>query len=97
MRNPRFKEARAFERLRKTKVSNWLRYGLVAALVGIGALSLGCHRKIVSRTVIAGTVNGAAFQGRIEATIDTARGGSSTCVFDQLPAGFTPGTLSSHT
>jgi len=61
--------------------------GLSLAVFATGFL-LSCHRNInvVSRTVITGVVNGAAFKGSIVATIN-----------EQLPPQFTPGTLSTHT
>ncbi|WP_428264107.1 hypothetical protein [Haliangium sp.] len=53
--------------------------------------------RILSITEISGTVNDSAVRGRIEATIDTSRGGVSTCQFPSLPKGFTPGTFGTHT
>jgi hypothetical protein len=49
--------------------------------------------EITSRSTISGLVNGAAVEGRILATFNTALGGSSSCEFSQFPAGFNPGTL----
>jgi hypothetical protein len=69
------------------------------ALLGAGAFLLACDRKIdiVSRTTITGSVNGSPVEGRVSATFNTGRGGRSTCEFDRLPTGFTPGTFSTHT
>ena len=53
-------------------------------------------RDIVSRTRVKGTVNGAAVAGTVSATLNTGRGGSSTCEYPQLPGGFNPGTLNTH-
>jgi hypothetical protein len=74
----------------------------IVALSVICAASflLSCKKRsmdIVSRTVITGSVNATAFQGSINATITTGRGGTSTCVFEQLPPRFTPGTIGTHT
>jgi hypothetical protein len=51
---------------------------------------------IVSRSVITGVVNDAAFKGRVTAIISTGRGGYSVCEFEQLPVQFTPGTIGTH-
>jgi hypothetical protein len=53
--------------------------------------------EIVSLTEIVGTVNGAAVEARVSATIDTGRGGTTTCQFAKLPDLFTPGTFGTHT
>jgi hypothetical protein len=53
--------------------------------------------EIVSLTEISGAVNGRAVAGRISATINTGRGGRSTCQFSSLPDRFTPGTFGTHT
>lgn len=49
---------------------------------------------IVSGTSITGSVNGAAFENRVSATLNIGHGGRSSCEFSHLPVGFTPGTLS---
>ena len=74
------------------------RSAVMVSLVGVVAILPACRRKIdiVSRTVTMGSVNGAPFQGSINATINVGRGGTSTCTFDQLPPNFTPGTLGTH-
>ena len=71
---------------------------LALSLLGMTAFPSACRRKIdiVSRTVITGSANGAAFQGNVTATINTGRGGQSTCAFDQLPPSFMPGTIGTH-
>jgi hypothetical protein len=51
---------------------------------------------ILSRTVITGSVNGSPFEGRVSATFNTRRGGSSSCEFARLPEGFTPATVNTH-
>jgi hypothetical protein len=48
---------------------------------------------ITAKTTISGIVNGSAMEGKILASFNTGRGGSSSCEFSQLPAGFTPGTF----
>ena len=53
-------------------------------------------RDIVSRMRVKGTVNGAAVAGTVSASLNTGRGGSSTCEYAQLPSGFNPGTLNTH-
>jgi hypothetical protein len=53
--------------------------------------------EIVSITEITGTVNGAAVEARVSATIDTGRGGITSCQFQKLPDLFTPGTFGTHT
>jgi hypothetical protein len=53
-------------------------------------------RDIVSRMRVTGTVNGAAVAGTVSASLNTGRGGSSTCDYAQLPSGFNPGTLNTH-
>ncbi len=52
---------------------------------------------VTSRSTISGTVNGSTVEGKILATFNTGRGGTSTCDFSQLPMGFTPGTFGTHT
>ena len=71
------------------------------SVVSFAAFMLGCRRperniEIVSRTALAGTVNGSPVSGRVEATINVGRDGHSTCQFDHLPNGFTPATLGTH-
>ncbi len=56
----------------------------------------GRNVDILSRTVITGSVNGSPFEGRVSATFNTRRGGSSSCEFAKLPAGFTPSTINTH-
>lgn len=53
-------------------------------------------RDIASRMRVKGTVNGIAVAGTVSASINTGRGGSSTCEYSQLPRGFNPGTLNTH-
>jgi hypothetical protein len=53
-------------------------------------------RDIVSRMRVKGTVNGAAVAATVSASLNTGRGGSSTCEYAQLPSGFNPGTLNTH-
>lgn len=77
---------------------------LVGALLLVAAGCLvACDREasrgvdIVSRTTVTGVVNGSPLSGTISATLNTRRGGSSTCEFDRLPTGFTPATINTHT
>lgn len=53
--------------------------------------------EIVARTEVTGAINGAALRGHIVATVNTGRGGRSTCEFSQLPNRFTAATLGTHT
>jgi len=72
---------------------------MALSLLGAGAFLPSCKRgaEIASRTSIAGTDNGSAFQGSITATIRRDSGGISSCTFEQLPPRFTPGTIGTHT
>jgi len=74
--------------------------GAAALAVGLTACLCATDRlasiDIVSRTKIKGEVNGAKISGSIEATLNTGRGGHSTCEFTQLPPMFNPGTFSTH-
>ena len=54
-------------------------------------------KTVTVRTEIAGIVNGEPLKGRVVATLDTGRGGRSTCRFSKLPSGFTLGTFGTHT
>lgn len=54
-------------------------------------------RTITVKTAIAGVVNDQPIKGQVVATLDTGRGGKSSCRFTRLPAGFTPATLGTHT
>lgn len=85
------------------------RHALQLSVLSAGALFFGCAQhgaagpvarkdiEIVSITELSGAVNGSAIEGRVTASINTARGGTSTCQFTQLPERFTPGTFSTHT
>ena len=53
--------------------------------------------EITSLTEIVGTVNGAAVEARVTATIATGRGGTTSCEFAKLPDRFTPGTFGTQT
>jgi hypothetical protein len=50
-------------------------------------------KDITAQTSISGIVNGHAFKGKVNAAINTGRGGHSSCEFSHLPPGFTPATL----
>jgi hypothetical protein len=52
--------------------------------------------EIVSLTEISGAVNGAAVDARVSATINTGRGGTTSCQFERLPDRFTPATFGTH-
>lgn len=80
------------------------RLAMAWSLLGMGVVLLACAHNtrvrridVVSRTVISGSINASAVKGRVSATINTGRGGRSTCEFEQLPPSFTPGTLATHT
>lgn len=73
-------------------------------VLGVGVFLLACAHSvrvhnidIVSRTAISGSINGSAFESRVSATLNTGRGGRSTCEFIRLPPKFTPGTCATHT
>ena len=83
--------------------AGWWYQPAVALLLLNGVLLVGCYRyqadrgvDILSRTTVTGTVNGSPFKGQVSATLNTRRGGSSSCVFDQLPQGFTPASLTTQ-
>lgn len=81
------------------------------SLLSAGVLLFGCGPKggtpppkegpkdieVVSLTEISGTVNGAAVEARVTATINTGRGGTTSCQFTKLPDLFTPGTFGTQT
>jgi hypothetical protein len=74
----------------------------LAVLVGVAACVSGDSRArsdvdIVSRSRITGSVNGRGVEATVAATLNTGRGGSSTCTFSRLPQGFNPGTFGTHT
>ncbi|MGB7201396.1 MAG: hypothetical protein WBD16_03910 [Pyrinomonadaceae bacterium] len=52
---------------------------------------------ITSKTVYSGTVNGSPLEINVVATINTGRGGNSTCTFTKIPSGFNPASLGTHT
>jgi hypothetical protein len=70
----------------------------LATLLGAVTFLLACTRPVdvVSRTTLTGAINGSPVEGRVTASFNTSRGGRSSCEFDRLPVGFTPGTLSTH-
>ncbi len=72
--------------------------GMVIVLISsLAACGRGPSIDITSRSTISGVVNGSKVEGKILAHFNTARGGSSTCNFTQLPEGFNPGTFGTHT
>jgi hypothetical protein len=54
-------------------------------------------KEITARTSISGLVNGYAMKGNVLATINTDRGGRSSCEFSLLPPRFTPATFGNQT
>jgi hypothetical protein len=54
-------------------------------------------REIMAHTVISGFVNGQPMKGKVTASVDSDRGGRSSCEFTELPTGFTPATFGTHT
>ena len=54
-------------------------------------------REVTARTTISGFVNGKPLKGNVVATLETDRGGRSSCEFSHLPARFNPATLGTHT
>jgi len=81
---------------------SWRRVGALSILMfGLAAcatkdVSVQVDRDIVSRTEVTGTVNGGVVAGRVSASFNTARGGRSSCDYQKLPVGFTPGTIGTH-
>jgi hypothetical protein len=89
-------------RLRKPHAKCWLYSVFGLSLTAAFLVACGVNRDhdrsldILSRTVITGSVNASPFEGRVSATFNTRRGGSSSCEFDKLPTGFTPATMNTH-
>jgi hypothetical protein len=54
-------------------------------------------REVTARTVISGFVNGQPIKGKVVASVDSDRGGRSSCEFSALPKGFNPATFGTHT
>ncbi len=87
----------------KAHAKRWLHWALGLSLTA-GGLLVACslnrdHDRsvdILSRTVITGSVNASPFEGRVSATFNTRRGGTSSCEFDKLPTSFTPATINTH-
>jgi hypothetical protein len=52
---------------------------------------------VTAKTTISGNVNGSPLEADVVAIFNTGRGGSSTCKFTKIPAGFGPATLGTHT
>ena len=52
---------------------------------------------ITVQTTIAGIVNGEAFNGRVEASLNAEGGGRSSCEFSKLPRGFNPAVFGTQT
>ena len=51
---------------------------------------------ITARTKYTGAINGNSIAIDVVATINTGRGGNSTCTFTSIPSGFNPATLGTH-
>jgi hypothetical protein len=49
--------------------------------------------EITARSVVSGIVNGQALKGNVLASLNTDRGGRSSCEYSELPRGFTPATF----
>ena len=72
--------------------------------LGMGIVLLtslaACRRErdvdVSAKTTISGIVNGSPMEVDVLATFNTGRGGSSTCTFTKLPAGFNPASLGTH-
>jgi hypothetical protein len=64
---------------------------------------LACHRpgeqdvrkdiEVTAKTKYSGTINGTPISIDVLATINTGRGGRSSCTFTSIPTGFNPATL----
>ena len=69
---------------------------LVMVIV-LSASFAACRRErdidVTVRTTMSGIVNGSALEATVVATLNTGRGGSSTCTFTKLPGGFNPASL----
>jgi hypothetical protein len=77
-----------------------------ATLLGVGVILLlaslapTCRERrdardidVASKTTYTGTINGSPIKVDVSATINTGRGGSSSCTFVELPSGFNPAVL----
>lgn len=78
------------------------RLWLFAIGVILTAFLAACPRaardiNVNAKTMYSGIVNGSPMEVDVLATINTGRGGSSTCTFTKLPPGFNPATLGTHT
>ena len=51
---------------------------------------------VTAKTSYSGIVNGSPMKVDVLATINTGRGGSSTCTFINLPTGVNPAALGTH-
>jgi hypothetical protein len=47
---------------------------------------------VIVRATVSGIVNDSALEGTVLSSFNTGLGGSSTCTFSRLPAGFTAAT-----
>jgi hypothetical protein len=105
MQNAPFKSAGDISaQPRKAQLKSLLYSAIRLSVLGMGVFLLACvhgervhNIDIVSRTVISGSINGTAFEGRVSAILNTGRGGRSTCEFARLPPNFTPGTCATQT
>jgi len=72
-------------------------FGMVIVLF---ASLTACRRErdidVTARTTMSGIVNGSPLEATVVATINTGRGGSSTCTFTKTPTGFNPASLGTH-
>ena len=72
-------------------------FGMVIVLFAAFA---ACRRDrdidVTARTTMSGVVNGSPLEATVVATINTGRGGSSTCTFTKTPTGFNPASLGTH-
>jgi len=72
-------------------------FGMVAVLfLSAGTCRKGQDIDITARTTVSGGVNGGALEATVVASINTGRGGTSTCTYTKLPSGFNPAVLGTH-
>ena len=81
-----------------TKRSLFLGVGIVlfASLTACSSQWGLRNTDVTAKTTYSGIVNGSPMKVDVLATIDTGRGGSSTCTFVNLPTGFNPAFLGTH-
>jgi hypothetical protein len=68
----------------------------VILLASLWSCKKGYSRRdvdVTSKTKYSGTINGSPISIDVVATINTGRGGRSSCIFTTVPSGFNPAVL----